>query len=121
MFRTIQTLLIRPIAGAGLLMVASLAATPDAAAQTAGETAFMNRLEPTVYLPSGLELVYGTARPAPFAAADGEQALLGRTPGPDRHSAVGTEDSAPVQVSGAYALLGRRETWGRSLERVGWE
>jgi hypothetical protein len=116
MLRKIPTSLIRPAAGAALFVAAALVAPGDAGAQTTGETAFMNRLQPTVYLPNGLELVYGAVMPAPFAGIDGEQALLARTPGPDRATAVLFEDgTAQVPPSGAYALLGRRETLDPSL------
>jgi len=108
MSRTTHSSALRTLAGAGLLVAAALTAPTASHAQTSSEVALMNRLAPTVFIPSALAWRSAAAFPVPPDAANGEQALLART------SMVHGGDSEPIpadaaaaSVSGGYALLGR--------------
>ena len=99
---------LRPLAGAVLIAVAGLAAPAASHAQTSPEGALLNRLAPTVFIPSAFASSLGAAIGGPADAVDGERALLAQTPviyqgNPEKSS----PEATALSVNGAYALLGK--------------
>jgi len=109
MSRTTHTSALRPLAGAGLLAAAALAAPSAAHAQTQSEAALMNRRAPTVFIANAFAWGSGaTFRTLP-GVVGGERALLTQTPIVHvRNPETAHADVAAAWVDGAYALLGRR-------------
>lgn len=110
MFRSIHAALLRPFAGAGCLVAAAMVAPATVRAQTSAEAALLNRLAPTIYIPSTLALGSGSGIPARAGAVDGDRALLARTPVvPRRDPEIAHDDEASGAPSGVQALLGRSD------------
>lgn len=117
MSRTTHTSALRPLAGAGLLAAAALAAPPAAHAQTRSEAALMNHRAPTVFIAN--PYAWGSAatfRTLP-GLVGGERALLTQTPIVRLNPETGHADVAAAWVDGAYALLGRRRPLDASARR----
>jgi hypothetical protein len=119
MSRTTHSSTLRPLAVAGFLAAAALAAPTASHAQSSSEIALMNRLAPTVFVPNALALGSAAAFPVPNDAVSGEVALLVRTPiiHPQNPEA-GAVETAPVSVNGSYALLGSRSPLDPRREAV---
>lgn len=107
MSHTTHSSALRPLAVVGLLAVAALAAPEASHAQTSSEAAFLNRLAPTVFLPTVFAFGSGALIPVPPGVVSGERALLARSPIHGHNPEPVPEDVAPESVNGAYALLGR--------------
>jgi hypothetical protein len=108
MSRTTQPSAFRPLAGAGLLIAAAMAApaashaqTSSDHAQTSSEAALLNRLAPTVFIPSGFALGSRPALPIPPGTVNGERALLAPTAIIHEHLPAAVPAEAPL-VSGEW-------------------
>jgi hypothetical protein len=108
MLRSTRISLLRPLAATGLLATAAITAPGAVWAQTSADAALLNRAAPTTYVSSALSLVW-TGRPwTGSSSIDGEVVLLARTSAPLGYPQFVDAAVEAAPVSGAYALLGRR-------------
>lgn len=109
MFRSTQNSLLRSLAATGIIAGAAMIAPARSEAQTTGDAALLNRLAPTIFVPSALSVVWNGGPGTPTTTVDGEVALLARPPAVLGYPRFALDVVEGAPVNGAYALLGRRE------------